>query len=220
MRRGFLAAALLVPFTAAAQEAETRLALTETGTALRLPDMPVASLRAEARAHTAAEAQHQVNRAMAVALEEAREASGIVASTGRYATRRVDDDKTWQASQTLRLRGGEPVVLADLVGALQARGLVLEELGTRLSPEQQREGRDEATRAALAALRERAAMIATDLDMTVRRIDRVSVDSSFEMPLRQGAALASQARAAPPSSVPQEATITSRVSAEIILAPR
>lgn len=219
MRRWWLLAALLLPLAAQAQE-ETRLSLSETGTALRLPDQPVAMLRVEARAASATAAQGQVNRAMAAAIEEARKFSGVVASTGRYGTQRVDDNKAWLATQTLHLRGGDGAALADLAGVLQGRGLALEELGWRLSPEQQREARDEATRAGLAALRERATLIAAELGMNVRRIDRVAVDSSFEMPFRQAAPAAMSARAAPPVSVPQEATVTSRITAEILLAPR
>lgn len=220
MRRWLLLAAILAPLAAQAQE-ETRLSLAETGTALRLPDQPVATLRVEARAASAAAAQAQVNRAMTAATEEVRKVAGVVASTGRYATQRVDDNKAWLATQTLNLRGGDGAALADLVGALQGRGLALEELGWRLSPDQQREARDEATRAGLAALRERAAMIASDLGLTVRRIDRIAVDTSFEMPFRQAAPAAMSARAAPPPvSIPQEATVSSRITAEILLAPR
>jgi predicted secreted protein len=219
MRRWLLLAVVLAPLAAQAQE-ETRLSLSETGTALRLPDQPIATLRVEARAASAAAAQAQVNRAMAAAMEEARKVFGVVASTGRYGTHRVDDNKAWLATQALNLRGGDGAALADLVGALQGRGLALDELGWRLSPEQQREARDEATRAGLAALRERASMIAAELGLNVRRIDRVAVDSSFEMPFRQAAPAAMSARAAPPVSVPQEATVSSRISAEILLAPR
>lgn len=219
MKPWLAAVLLLLPLAAGAQE--TRLTLMETGMATRVQDVPMASLRVEARAATAAAAQQQVNRAMAVALEEARRTAGVLATTTGAYTQRVDDNKAWLAVQVLNLRGGEGAALAELVGSLQLRGLALNELGWQLSEDAQRALRDEATRQGLSALRARAGLVAAELGMSVSRIERVALDTSLDQPAPRMAAMAARAAApAPPSNVPTEATVTTRISAEIILVPR
>lgn len=219
MRRWLLAVALALPLAAQAQDHGTRLTLAETGSALRLPDTPVASMRAEARATTAAAAQQQLNRTMTAALEEARELAGLTPATGRYSVQRGEENRTWLATQLLTLRGGDPAALADLIGTLQSRGLALDDLGWRLSDAQQREARDEATRQGLAAVNQRAALVAGELGLTVQRIERVALDVALDLPApRMASAMA--ARAAPPVAVPHEVAVTVRITAEILLTAR
>jgi hypothetical protein len=122
MRHWLLVLGLALPLGAQAQDATTRLTLAETGMATRLPDVPVASLRAEARAASAAAAQQQLNRIMTAALEEARGVAGVTPATGRYAAQRVDENRAWLASQVLTLRG-RTLRATELVGSLQGRGL-------------------------------------------------------------------------------------------------
>ncbi|MBX9749782.1 MAG: SIMPL domain-containing protein, partial [Roseococcus sp.] len=138
IRRLLLIAALLAPVPAFAQS-ETRLRLSESGSATVQPDEVVASLRVEARATTAAEAQEQVNRAMAAALATARAVTGTRVTTGHYAARADRDKQEFVAQQSLNLRGPEAVVA--LVGQLQAEGLLLDNITWQLTEAAQRQGR-------------------------------------------------------------------------------
>ncbi|PHK93243.1 hypothetical protein CR162_19485 [Pseudoroseomonas rhizosphaerae] len=141
LAQALLAAGLALATPLAAQPAtdaaatlpETVLSLSETAEVKRAPDEVQASLRAEARGANAAAVQGQVNRAMEQALAAARAVPGLHAATGGYWTSRVDENRGWLASQTLNLRAAEPAALLELVGGLQGQGLVLGDLGWRLS---------------------------------------------------------------------------------------
>ena len=212
IRRLLLVAALLAPLPAFAQS-ETRLRLSESGSVTVQPDELVASLRIEARAATAAEAQEQVNRAMAAALTTARAVAGARVTTGHYAARADRDKQEFVAQQSLNLRGPEPLVA--LVGQLQAEGLLLDNIAWQLTEAAQRQGRDEATRVAIRAVQERGAAIARDLGLRVTALRDLYVESSPEArPM-----MAARAMAAPtaPSVTAEEITVSARVTADLLL---
>ncbi len=212
IRRLLLVAALLAPLPAFAQS-ETRLRLSESGSVTVQPDELVASLRVEARAGTAAEAQEQVNRAMAAALATARAVTGARATTGHYAARADRDKQEFVAQQSLNLRG--PQALVALVGQLQAEGLLLDHIAWQLTEAAQRQGRDEATRVAIRAVQERAAAIARDLGLRVTALRDLYVESAPEArPM-----MAARAMSAPtaPSVTAEEITVTARVTADLLL---
>jgi len=123
--------------------AETVLHLADTETVSVAPDELAASLRAEATNADPAEAQRQVNAAIADALAHTGKVSGVTVSTGAYSVWHVgptpqDNTERWQASQSLELKGHDSVALLTLVGLLQHNGLVVGELGWRLSREAER----------------------------------------------------------------------------------
>ncbi|MCW8084558.1 SIMPL domain-containing protein [Sabulicella glaciei] len=217
-RRALLALPLLLaPLPAMAQE--TKLRLSESATLRRAPDEPVAMLRAEARATSAAAAQAAVNRSVAVAVEQAQRVQGLRVTTGRYATHRSEEQRLWLAVQSITLRGGEASTLADLVGTLQSQGLALDMLGAQLSDEAERELREQATREAIRLLRARAEIVAAELGLRVSHLAELSIDMAHDGPRPMMAA--SAMRAAPsPVSLPEEAPVTVRASAEAILLPR
>lgn len=219
IRRAVIALAMLAPLGAAAQE--TRLRLNEAATVRRAPEEAYASLRVEGRAATAASAQAAVNRAVAAALEQAARVPGLRATTGRYATHRTDDPRGWFATQSIQLRGGDAAALAELAGALQSQGMLLEGIGATLSEAAQRAARAEATRLAIQRLRERAALVAEELGLQVLRIAEIAVDA--ELPEARPMAapmMARAAAAAPPSAAPEDVAVHARVSADVILSPR
>ena len=149
-RRTLLAAALLfaanIPFHGAAWADETILRLSETATVMVTPDELVASLRAEAVAPTAQDAQKRVNEMMRDAIVEAKQTAGIAVSTGGYNVWRIgpspaDRVERWQAGQSLNLSGKDAEAMLKLVGDLQQKGFAQGNLGWRLSRETERSAR-------------------------------------------------------------------------------
>lgn len=214
IRRLLLVAALLAPLPALAQS-ETRLRLSESGSATVQPDEVTASLRIEARAGTAAAAQEQVNRAMAAALAIARGTQGVRATTGHYNARADREKQEFVAQQSLNLRGPEAVIA--LVGQLQSEGLLLDHVQWQLSEAAQRQGRDEATRAAIRAVQERGAAIARDLGLRVAALRDLYVEASPEARPMMAARAMAAAAPTPPTVTAEEITVTARVTADLIL---
>lgn len=163
---------------AAQAQSETRLRVSETGSVAVQPDELVASLRIEARAATAAAAQEQVNTAMAAALATARAVPGARVSAGHYATQMDRDKQEVMAQQSLNLRG--PEALVELVGRLQAEGLLLDGITWQLSEPAALKARDDATRVAIRAVQERGASIARDLNLRVITLRDLVVDAAPE----------------------------------------
>ncbi|WP_338665887.1 SIMPL domain-containing protein [Pararoseomonas sp. SCSIO 73927] len=229
MRRTLLLSLLALPLLAGAAAAQpavfagpgTLLRLSESAEVVRVPDEVSATLRYEARETSASGVQATVNRAMAAALETARGAAGITASTGAYRSWRQEDPARWVASQTLNLRGRDQAALLELVGALQSRGLVVGGIGFGLTRDSARAARQEAASIALDALRRRAEAVAGQMGMRVERIAEVNVEASDVSPPRPVMAQAMAARAAPPPPVAQadDIVVTASASAAVVLAP-
>lgn len=222
-----LLATLLICPPALAQE--TILRLTETATVLAAPDELEASLRAEATAPTAADAQKRVNDMMRDALETAKKISGIVVSTGGYNVWRngptaQDRNERWQAGQTLSLTGKDAEAMLRLVGDLQQKGLIEASLNWRLSREVERHARQAATKQALSALRGRAEEAAALLDLRFDAFREVRVDAMTPpmMPRRIGVqrAMPAMAAAPPPSAESEDLPVTATAEATIALKPR
>ena len=216
-RRALFIAALLLPGAAIAQP-ETRLRLSESGTARREPDEVLAVLRFEARNVQVAQAQAAVNRAIAGALEAARTVPGVTVSTGSPQTQRPELGREWVASQRVTLRGAEPVALLDLAGRFQQSGFGLVDLLWRLTDEPMREAHEAAVIDGLRQLRARAALVAEELGLQVDQIREISLDPAPEQARALSASYSS--REAPPRLTREEIVVTARVAAEIILIPR
>ena len=229
MRRPILAALLALPLAAASALAQpapvfagpgTLLRLSESAEVTRPPDEIRATLRHEARDSTAAGAQAAVNRAMASALEAARAAPGITASTGAYRSFRQEDPPRWVASQALNLRARDPAALLELVGVLQSRGLALVGIGQGLTRETARTARQEAAALAVEALRTRAEALAAGMGMRVERMAEITVEAADITPPRPMMAQA-MARAVPaPVAEAEDILVTAQAQAALVLAPR
>ncbi|MGK7866456.1 SIMPL domain-containing protein [Falsiroseomonas sp. E2-1-a20] len=218
-----LLAGLILAHPAMAQPAglsETILRLSETAEVTRPPDEVVATLRAEARAGTAAAAQEAVNRSIAAAVALAQATPGIQVSTGGYWTARVDEARAWQASQSLTLRAAAGPALLELAGTLQGQGLAMASLDWTLRRETTRVARQDAARLAIEAVQARAAEIAGQLGLQVAGLREVTVHAGEATPRPMAMAARSAASGSPPVAVAQDAVVSATVEAVAVLRPR
>ena len=223
--RASLAAALAAP--ALGQEAaRTTLVLSETAAREVAQDTLVAVLVARAEASTPRAAQADVNRAMTAAIEKAGAVAGVRAATGGYRVYQEHDrdgqPRGWIAEQDLSLTAREAAPLLELAGALQEDGLLLNGLVYQLSAEARRAIEDELALEAIAALRRRAEQVAASVAMQVETIATLRVgEVADEPPIRpMMRASIAEASAAPPVALPDVETVSARVQAELVLAPK
>ena len=221
----FLALLVWPSAGAFAQAPLTRLYLQESASREVEQNVLVATVQAHAEAASPAEAQVDVNEAMAAAIERVRSAAEIRAATGSYSVyeRRDQDNRPvgWVADQDLRLTSKDPAALLELAGRLQEMGLNLIGLGWQVDDDSRRKVQDELTIQAIATLRQRAQAIAESVDMQVANIDTLRVGAAMEGPRPMMAMRAdTMAEAAPPTALPDLETIQSHVEAEITLTPR
>ncbi|NDG50577.1 MAG: SIMPL domain-containing protein [Rhodospirillales bacterium] len=155
-------------------------------------------------------------------MEAARAVTGVVATTGRASANRPEPGREWVASQTLTLRGADPVAVLELAGRLQQAGLAVTDMQWRLTEAPTRAAREEAARDGLRQLRARAALVADELGMQVSHFRDIYLDAAPDgpMPMMAAAMRASGPGAAPPQLAREEIIITARVTADIILTPR
>lgn len=223
--RSALALAALLALAAPAQAQETLLRLSESAERTVRADELHATLRATASGNSAAAVQQEVNRRMAAALERARAVAGVTVATGAYwSWRSGERNQTWTASQELRLTATDAApALLELVGALQAQGLVIGELAYQVSRPLARRTRDAVTEEALAGLTARAERLAAALGLGFTGFREVRVDAPRHMPPpmpRAMMAARAEASAPPPSAEPAEVPITATVEGDAVLKPR
>jgi predicted secreted protein len=207
---------------------DTILRLSETATVMVTPDQLAATLRAEAVAPTAQDAQKRVNEMMRDAVASAKKVDGITVSTGGYTVWRAgptpaDRTEHWQSGQTLNLTGKDPETMLRLVGDLQQKGLAESGLGWRLSPETERQARKDATKQALSALRGRADEAADILGMKFSSFREVRLDSVTPppvMPRPQMLARTTMAAAPPPTAEAEDLPVSASAEADVVLKPR
>jgi len=227
-RHAVLGAALLCAVSAPALAEDTILRLSETATVMVAPDQLTATLRAEAVAPTAQDAQKRVNEMMRDAVASAKKIDGIAVSTGGYNVWRAgitpaDRNERWQAGQNLTLTGKDPEAMLRLVGDLQQKGLAESGLGWRLSADAERHAREEATKQALSGLRGRADKAADILGLTFSSFREVRLDSVTPPPImpRQMVTHSTMAAAAPPPTAETEdLPVSASAEADIVLKPR
>lgn len=217
---------LLTALLAFPSQAETILRLTETGSVSIRPDLLVASLRSEFDGATAVDVQARVNAAITIATGLAKNTPGVTVATSAYnvwqVTPTAQASRRWHGSQAIDLTGGDGAVVLTLVGALQAQGLALQQLGWRMAPATARAAQAEATRLAVTHLRARSEDAAASLGLVFVSFRAVNLDpGSGPMPR----AMVAMAMPAPPSGtvVPPpiaeavEVKVEARVEAEVIL---
>jgi predicted secreted protein len=224
-----LAASLIaaLPTPAPAQDAQrTTLVLSETAAREVAQDTLVALLAARTEASTPRAAQAEVNRAMTAAIDKAEAVTGVRAATAGYRVYqeydREGEPRGWVAEQDLRLMAREAAPLLELAGVLQEDGLLLNGLAYQLSAEARRAIEDELALEAIAALRRRAEQVAASVAMQVETIATLRVgevaDHPPDRPLMRTSM--AEAAAAPPVALPDVETVSTRVQAELILAPK
>jgi predicted secreted protein len=225
-----LVASLMAASSAAAQETQepprTTLVLSETAAREIAQDTLVALLTARAEASTPRAAQAEVNQAMTAAIGEAEAVTGVRAATAGYRVYQEHDrdgePRGWVAEQDLRLTAREAAPLLELAGVLQEDGLLLNGLIYQLSDEARRAIEDELALEAIAALRRRAEEVAASVEMAVETIATLRVGAAAdELPIRpMMRSTMAEAAAAPPVALPDIETVSTRVQAELILAPK
>jgi predicted secreted protein len=193
------------------------------------PDELAASLRAEAVAPNAQDAQKRVNEMIRDAAETAKKVNGIVISTGAYNVWRIaptpaDRAERWQAGQSLNLSGKDGGAMLKLVGELQQIGLAQGSLIWRLSRDTEHKARKDATTQALSGLRGRADEAAEILGLRFSSFKEVRLDSVAPppvMPRQQMVTRAAMAVSAPPPNAEaEEMPVSASAEADILLKPR
>ena len=216
----------LAPAGSAQEPERTRLVVSESATREVEQDTLVGILAARAEAAAPREAQAEVNRAMAAAIERAQAVAGVRAATGGYRVYQEYDQegrpRQWIAEQDLRLTAREAAPLLELVGALQEDGLILNGLAYQLSAEARRTLEDELAIEAIEALRRRAEQVAASLAMRVETIATLRVgEVAEEPPIRpMMRTMAEAASVPPPTALPDLETVHASVQAELVLVPR
>jgi predicted secreted protein len=206
--------------------ADTVLHLAETATVMVAPDEIAAILTVQATSPSASDAQARVNAAMQDALAQAHKVEGIAVSTGGYGVWRSnppDHGANWQVNQTLNLIGHDGPTLLTLVGTLQQHGLLVSNLGWRLSRAAERQAHQAATKQALSALRGRVDEAAALLNLRFDQFKEVRLDGAAPQPMFRGmaTAMAVGAAAAPPPSVaPEDMPVSATAEADAVLVPK
>jgi predicted secreted protein len=224
---GLAFASVLGTWSAKAQDTVLRLA--ETATVMVTPDELAATMRAEATAPNAPDAQKKVNEMMRDALDGAKKVPSITVSTGGYnvwrsGTTPPDRAERWQAGQSINLSGKDPEAMLKMVGDLQQKGFVQGNLSWRLSRETEHAARQNATKQALSGLRGRADDAAEILGLKFGSFREVRLDSvpPPQVIPRPQAYLArtAMASAQPPSAESEDLPVSATAEADIILTPR
>ncbi len=219
MRWAVIVGGLAAALPAAAQTAApatTLLRLSATGSVSAAPDVLVAELTAQSTAPSPATAQRRVNAMIAEAMKTAAGVTGVAAKAIGYTVGQADEKRVaWTAQQTLDLRSADGPALLDLVGTLQAHGLVTASLDWELSPDKQQQAHDAATTAALKTLQARAATAAQALGLQVDSFKEVRLDESGIGPRPMMRMMAASATA--PQATPGQQDVTAQVSADVVL---
>lgn len=207
------------PSSRTAAPAQTLLRLSETATVSAHPDEIDATLRAEATGASAQEVQAAVNAAASDALSQAHQAKGVQVGTGFYRVWHQSQPRDqWQASQSIELRSHDGAALLSLVGALQNKGLAVDQLGWRLSDELARKSRAEATRQAVLSLRGRAEEVAGLLGLRFAGFKEVRLDP--ERPMPGPRMLMAAAAPSGPSAEESDIAVNATIEADVVLVPR
>ncbi len=186
-------------------------------------DMVRATVFAEASGSNPAELARRVNQDITEGLKVVKAKPGISVKSGRQSTfpvyaqnQKID---SWRMHSELVLESRDAAAVSELLGQLQQMRLAVSSVSQLPTPETRRKVEDEATREAIAAFRQRAAVVADVLGKPYK-IRHLSVQQSGQMPptpmLRASRAMA--AEAAPLPLEAGESLITTNVSGQIELA--
>jgi predicted secreted protein len=178
---------------------------------------------AEAQGTNPAELARRVNQDIAAALQLIRGKAGVSVKTGHQSTYPVygRDQKidNWRMRSELVLESRDLGAVSELLGELQQRRLAVGQVSQMPSPETRRKVEDEATRDAITAFQERAAVIAEALGKkwTIKQLSVSQQGGAMPMPVFR-AAKAMMADAMPAPMEAGESQLTTTVSGQIELA--
>lgn len=179
----FVMALMMTGLVAPAQAQDgrrTKIVLNEIATREVEQDMLAAVLAVRAESGSGRDSQALADTAMAAALEKVTSSSGIThLSRSGYRIFQKRNAKggagAWVAERDLKIKSREIVTLLQLVGRLQADGLILESLAYELSAEGRRATESELAAESIEALRARSQKFADGLGMRVDSIESLRV---------------------------------------------
>ena len=204
--------------------AATTVDLTAEASRPAANDMVRATVFAEASGNNPAELARRVNQEIAEGLKVIKAKPGITVKSGRQSTfpvygqnQKID---SWRIHSELILESRDVAAVSELLGQLQQMRLAVSGVNQLPTPETRRKVEDEATRDAIAAFRQRAAVVAEVLGKPYV-IRHLSVQQSGQLPpmpmLRARRAMADEA-AAPIPLAAGESLVTTTVSGQIEVA--
>lgn len=220
--RTVAARALALLFAASPALAGPSVDLTADASRPAANDMVRATVYAEASGSNPAELARRVNQDIAEAIRVVKARSGIAVKSGYQNTaplygkeRRIEG---WRMHAELVLESRDTAAVSETLGQLQQMRLLVAGVSQFPAPETRRQAEDEATRAALSAFRERAAVVAEALGKPyVIRSLSVHQGGQSPMPLMR-ASRAVAMDAAPPPLEGGESLVTTTVSGKVELA--
>ncbi len=187
-------------------------------------DMVRATIFAEASGSNPAELARRVNQEIAEGLKVIKAKPGVSVKSGRQSTfpvygqnQKID---SWRIHSELILESRDMAAVSELLGELQQMRLAVSGVSQLPTPETRQKVENEATREAIAAFRQRAAVVAEVLGKPYK-IRHLSIQQSGQMPpmpvMRASRAMA--ADAAPPMPLEAgETLVTTTVSGKVEVA--
>ena len=195
----------LAPAAAALAEPAPTVDLSAEGHARAPNDLATAEAYVEYSGAEAADVAAQVNRSIAAALETAQAHPAVRVKTGGTSTWPVyaNNARTisaWRMRSTLRLESDDIAALSTLAGVFQ-RTLAIANLQLQPAPETLAKASDAAAVEAIAAFRQRAALIADALGKGYR-IKHLSINTQGQpAPMYRARAMAAEMVAASPAPI-------------------
>ena len=188
-------------------------------------DMVRATVFAEASGSNPAELARRVNQDIAEGLKVIKARLGVSVKSGRQSTFPVYSQnqkiESWRIRSELILESRDAAAVSELLGQLQQMRLAISDVSQLPTPETRRKVEDEATREAIAAFRQRAAVVAEVLGKPYK-IRHLSIQQSGQMPpmpmLRASRAIAAEAAAPPVPMEAGESLMTTTVSGQVEVA--
>ena len=216
---------LLAPFAlVAAAHAGTTVDLAAEASRPAANDLIRATVYAEAAGKQPGELARRVNQDIAEALKAIRARSGISVKSGAQHTfpvygqaQQIDG---WRIHAELILESRDAAAVSELLGQLQQMRLAVGSVAQMPAPETRRKVEDEATREAIGAFRQRAALVAEVLGKpyTIKHLNIQQGGHIPPMPMMRAAKGAPMAEAMPLPLEAGESQITTNVSGQIELA--
>lgn len=167
-------------------EGQTLITLSVTERVKVEQDTLIATLRIERENRSSETLQREINSAMADALEESDDVSGVKVSTGYYSVYQYTNEPQggrvetlWRGSQSITLEGMESQKILDMAGKIQEMGFVMNQLSYTLSTEKADEVRDGLMESAIKRAQANAERIASALGKSDVDIATLDVDTSL-----------------------------------------
>jgi predicted secreted protein len=185
-------------------------------------DQVRAVVYSEAQGNNPAELARRVNQEITAGLKLIRGKQGVSVKSGNQSTFPVygRDQKieSWRMRSELILESRDQGAVSELLGELQQRRLAVGQVTQMPSPETRRKVEDEATRDAIKAFQERAAVIADALGKKwkIKQLSVSQQGSHMPMPVFR-AAKAMMAEAMPAPLEAGESQLTTTVNGQIEL---